>query len=76
MKRKSSSGQYAGKDAGSADLERGFIADGSDIPDDGENVFHPESGKRKAEMAKWMHDDEPGFDGGFLGRDACGHERY
>lgn len=59
------------------DHERGYSTDDSDIPNDGENVFHPKSGKHKREMAKWMmEEDEPGFDGGFLGRDQCGHERY
>ena len=61
MKRSASSGQYAGKEASSSDLERGFIADNTHIPNVGENIFNPASGKRKDAMAEYMMDDEPDF---------------
>ena len=67
-------GQFSEQGVSSADIERGFIADSGDIPDDGENVFHPQSGERKRMMMEYMPADE--HSGGFLGRSDCPTERY
>jgi hypothetical protein len=80
MKKHMGSGQFAGASASASDMERGYSTDAGDIPNDGENVFHPESARHDREMKKmmasYMDKEEEGFDGGFLGRDDCGHERY
>lgn len=74
-------GRFAIRDAGASDLERGYSTDTGDIPDDGENVFHPESARRKRDELKWrmeyMDEDDKEFgEGGFLDRNCNGHDRY